>query len=352
MPILKKIRLLIAGSLLSLVATAQTKTFTTAPATPPVVSTQPSYNYKKINQNLSYAFIIDKPGKIHPQEGDQIAVNMQSVYGNRSIFNTAVAFKGKPAVYSVNKPSFKGDFIEAVMLMTPGDSMVCLVDAEALYKNTNNKKPDIIKPGDKMQYFIRLVSVKPKEQVQKEQQEAFMKQMKEQEAKQKAAAAKQMIADDKKLKDWFASHHLSPVKTASGLYYIIKEEGTGDQAMPGDSVAVNYTGKLMDGTKFDSNEDSAFFHKVPYQFVLGRGAVIKAWDEGIALLKKGAKATLYVPSPLGYGPQASPAVTANPKGIPANSILIFNVQLLSCKHPVPVAAPVIKKDSLPAPVKN
>jgi FKBP-type peptidyl-prolyl cis-trans isomerase len=268
------------------------------------------------------------------------------------MFNSAVAFKGKPAVYTVNKPAFKGDFIEAIMLMTPGDSMVCQVDAEALYKNTNNKKPDIMKAGDKILYFVKLVSIKTKEQVQKEQQEAMMKQIKEQEAKQKAAAAKQMIADDKKLNAWFASHHLSPLKTASGLYYLIKEQESGDQAMPGDSVAVNYTGTFLDGTKFDSNEDSIFFHKLPYQFVLGRGAVIKGWDEGIALLKTGSKATLFIPSPLAYGQQVRPGAGANPKGIPANSILVFDLQLVSCKHPVPVAVPANKTDSLATPVKN
>ena len=74
-------------------------------------------------------------------------------------------------------------------MMTPGDSMVCLADAEAIYKNSKVKKPDFMKPGGKMQYFIKLVSIKTKEQVQKEQNDAIMKQIKEQEAKQKAAAA-------------------------------------------------------------------------------------------------------------------------------------------------------------------
>jgi FKBP-type peptidyl-prolyl cis-trans isomerase FkpA len=349
---LQRTRLMISFCLLSLFTAAQTKTFTTAPAAPTVVSTQPSYNYKKLNANLSYAFIIDKPGKIHPEEGDNITVNMQSVFKNNVMFNTALAFKGKPAVYSVNKPSFKGDFIEAIMLMTPGDSMVCRVDADALYSNTKNKKPDYIKSGDNLQYFIKLISIKTKEQVQKEQQEAIMKQMKEQEAKQKAAAAKQMIADDKKLKAYFASHNISPNKTASGLYYIMIEEGTGEKVLPGDTLTVNYTGMLLNGTKFDSNEDSAFYHVSPYQFVVGRGGVIKGWDEGMALLKTGSKATFYIPSPLGYGTQPISANSGNPKGAPANSILIFNVHLISYKHPVPVLLPAIKTDSVAAPVKN
>ncbi len=333
---LLKIRLFSACCLLSFFVHAQVTT--------------PPYNYKKINPQLSYSFIIDKPGKLHPQEGDQISVNMQTAYENKPIYSTSVANKGKPAVYGVNKPAFTGDIIEAIMLMTPGDSLVCLADAEAIYKNSKVKKPDFIKPGGKLQYFIKLVSIKSKEQVQKEQNEAFMKQIKEQEAKQKAAAARQMIKDDKILKDWFAKNKISPVKTASGLYYLISREGTGDQALPGDTLIVNYTGTLLNGTKFDSNEDTSFYHVQPYQFVLGRGMVIKGWDEGYALLRGGSKATFYIPSPLAYGTQSRPGSSGNPKGIPANSILTFEVELISVKHPVLVEVP--PADSLANPVKQ
>jgi len=258
--------------------------------------------------------------------------------------------KGKPAVYGVAKPAFKGDLIEAILLMTPGDSIVCLADADAIYKNSKVKKPDFIKSGDKMQYFIRLVSIKSKEQVQKEQQAAMLKQIKEQEAKQKAAAAKQLVKDEKLLKDYFTAHKITPLKTSAGLYYTIKEEGSGEQALPGDTVLVNYTGTLMDGTKFDSNEDSAFQHVTPYQFVLGRGQVIKGWDDGLARLKAGSKAIFYIPSGLAYGTQSRPGGGANPKGIPANSILLFDLHLLSSKHPAPIPASAPKTDTLANPV--
>ena len=306
------------------------------PSTPP-----PVYDYKKLNPQLQYAFIINKPTKVHPQEGDQVMLHMQSVVNNRLMYNTAQAFKGKPAVYGVSKPAFKGDLIEAIMEMTAGDSIICLVDADALFKNSKSKKPDFIKSGDKMQYYIKLVSIKPKEQVQKEQQAAFMKQMKEQQAKQAAAAAKQMVVEDKALKAYFASKKITPIKTASGLYYTIKEDGSGEKPVTGDNVTMNYTGKLLDGTKFDSNEDTAFKHVQPFEFILGRGAVIKGWDEGIALLKIGSKATLYIPSPLAYGAQARPGGGANPKGIPANSILLFDVQVVSSKHPEPTKPTIV-----------
>lgn len=291
----------------------------------PVATMQPQpvakpLNYTKLNANLSYVFIVNKPTSPAPKEGDVVKLNMITVANNRFIYNSFQSNKGKPVEFSVNKSGFKGDIIEAINLMTPGDSMVCLVDADAIYKNTKNKRPDFIKNGDKIQYFIKLVGVKTKEQVQKEQQAAMQKQMKEMMAKQ-----------EKDLKAYFTKNNLTPLKTASGLYYTLIEKTEAELPKNGDTVSMNYTGKLLDGTKFDSNEDTSFHHVTPLEFPLGAGRVIKGWDEGVALLPKGSKAVFYIPSRLAYGAQATPGSPANPKGIPANSILIFDVQLLNIK---------------------
>ena len=337
------------------------------PKTPPQAQPQgpqlvpaTAFTYKKLPSGLQYAFIVDKPSSPKPEEGGQISLNMQSQCNNRILYSTAAEFKGKPGVYGVAKPAFKGDLIEVIMLMTPGDSAVCLVDADALFKNAKSKMPDFIKKGDKVQYFIKLVSVKTKDKVIKEQTAAFEKQMKEQAAKQKAEAAKLVVKDDKALQAYFKKKSFTPVKTASGLYYTLKEEGTGEKAMANDTVVMNYTGYFMDGKKFDSNEDTAFKHVQPFTFVLGRGSVIRGWDEGIALMKQGGKATFYIPSGLAYGAQSRPGSPANPKGIPANSILLFDVELVKVTHPAPPPPPPAPKqdtmavptvvDSLPAPV--
>ena len=111
------------------------------------------------------------------------------------------------------------------------------------------------------------------------------------------------------------------VTTASGLKYTDLVVGTGPSPRPGQTAVVQYTGTLTDGTKFDSSLD----HGRPYEFPLGRGAVIKGWDEGIATMKVGGKRHLVVPPALGYGQLGSP-----PK-IPANSTLVFDVELLGVK---------------------
>lgn len=107
------------------------------------------------------------------------------------------------------------------------------------------------------------------------------------------------------------------VKTASGLEYTITEKGNGKKAMLGDKVKVHYTGKLTNDTVFDSSLKRG----QPFEFKLGAQQVIKGWDEAFQLLQVGDKATLKLPAELAYG--------ANATGrIPANSTLIFDVELL------------------------
>lgn len=96
-------------------------------------------------------------------------------------------------------------------------------------------------------------------------------------------------------------------KTNSGVIYYIEEEGTGDSPEAGDVVRVHYTGYHLNDTKFDSSYDRGY----PISFTLGQGQVIEGWDIGIALLKKGGKATLFIPSNLGYGKDGSGSISSN-----------------------------------------
>lgn len=98
------------------------------------------------------------------------------------------------------------------------------------------------------------------------------------------------------------------------------EEGTGPEVKSGDTVIMHYTGTLSDGTKFDSSLD----RNEPFETQIGVGKVIKGWDLGVPGMKVGGKRKLTIPPSLGYGDQATGS-------IPANSILIFDVELLEIK---------------------
>ena len=111
--------------------------------------------------------------------------------------------------------------------------------------------------------------------------------------------------------------HPVTMKTSSGLEYTITEKGNGKKPQIGDKVVVHYTGKLLNDTVFDSSKR----HGQPFTFKLGAGQVIKGWDEAFQLLQVGDKATIKFGPELGYGAQAMGS-------IPANSTLIFDVELL------------------------
>jgi FKBP-type peptidyl-prolyl cis-trans isomerase FkpA len=108
------------------------------------------------------------------------------------------------------------------------------------------------------------------------------------------------------------------ITTPSGLQYTDLKTGTGAEAKAGMNVSVHYTGWLTDGMKFDSSVD----RNEPFNFPLGRGKVIKGWDEGVAGMKVGGKRKLVIPPELGYGARG-----AGPT-IPPGATLVFEVELL------------------------
>jgi len=117
----------------------------------------------------------------------------------------------------------------------------------------------------------------------------------------------------------FAQNEGDTVSTPSGLKYIVISKGSGEKADVNKSVEVHYTGLLTDGKVFDSSVE----RNQPIEFILGKGQVIKGWDEGILLMSVGDKLRLIIPPELAYGERGAGDV------IPPNAVLIFDVELLS-----------------------
>jgi FKBP-type peptidyl-prolyl cis-trans isomerase FkpA len=120
--------------------------------------------------------------------------------------------------------------------------------------------------------------------------------------------------DEKVITNYITDNKLNATATGSGLYYVVHDPGTGAQPNSGSNVTVKYKGSLKDGTVFDQSADVGI--------TISLNSVIKGWQEGIPLFKKGGRGVLLIPSSLGYGTQATGK-------IPANSVLIFDIELLN-----------------------
>jgi len=107
------------------------------------------------------------------------------------------------------------------------------------------------------------------------------------------------------------------ITTDSGLKYTIAKHGTGLRPSKGDRVRVHYVGKLLNGQLFDTS-----INRKPFAFVLGLGEVIEGWDEGVALLKVGDKATFIIPPELAYGEEGAGPL------IGPGTTLVFEVELM------------------------
>ncbi len=292
--------------------TATTTTTATAPAAPSAVSTE----FKTSETGLEYRFVKDVPGTQTPKLGDHVEMHIRTYVGDSVLFESRKLNNDQPVPFQIMAPSFKGDLVEGFMMMTPGDSAIFRVSIDSL-KNAGAQLLPWMSSGDKLVYEVNLVSVKSEAELKQEQEQH---------------ADNQKAADDKILQDYFKKNNLKPLKTASGLYYLISKQGTGALPKPGQYVTVNYTGKTIDGKVFDSNVDPQFNHVQPFSFQLGQGQVIRGWDEGVALLKKGSKATLFIPSGLAYGSRGAGGA------IPADAVLIFDVEVTDISDSAPAPA--------------
>jgi FKBP-type peptidyl-prolyl cis-trans isomerase FkpA len=123
----------------------------------------------------------------------------------------------------------------------------------------------------------------------------------------------QASTDDQTITNYIANNKLIAKATGSGLYYVISSQGTGSNPSLNSTVRVAYKGYLTNGSVFDQSS--------PAGISFGLSSVIKGWQEGIPLFKQGGKGKLLIPSALAYGSQSV-------GGIPANSVLIFDIELL------------------------
>ncbi|WP_347157245.1 FKBP-type peptidyl-prolyl cis-trans isomerase [Pontibacter chitinilyticus] len=250
-------------------------------------------------------------------------VTLQMVYKNAA---DSVLFDSHnqkvPLMIPVMEPSFKGGLENALMMLSAGDSGVFKISADSLFAKTfgGQPMPPFIKKGSQMTFFIKAEKVQSQQEAMADQQKMMQQQMIE----SQAHAKEQMKIDDQKIEQYIKDNNLQNIqKTESGVYYAVQEEGKGPAANSGDKVKVHYKLSSLAGKEIQNSQNSPQTNNEPFEFTVGQGQVIPAWDEVIPKLKEGSKAVLLVPSPLAYGDQD------RGPDMPANSILRFDVELVN-----------------------
>ena len=250
---------------------------------------------------------------------------------------------GHPVQIKIQAPQNVTDMMEIFPLLTVGDSLLVKIPADSVFKGHEESRPPFFPAGSYFNFYIKVVKVQT---------------LNDAIAERNAEIAKTNAAETATANKYIADHKLIVKATPSGLKYMITKASVKPKPQAGDTVYVNYTGRLLNGQVFDSSI-AAVAQKAglpqgdrtyePIKFILGKGEVIKGWDQGLLLMNEGAKVKFIIPSSLAYGEQGAG------DAIPAFSTLIFDVELVKVKR---IPHPVVKKPATkttakkPAPVKK
>lgn len=308
-----------------------------------LLATTACQNFKKGDGGLEYK-IVEDAGSDKAVAGDVLSVDMTITSDRKDSLMNSTYDMGLPQIVNIAPDSipglYPGDYNSMFKMLGEGDSAVFHLNLDTMAAKTGQPKPEF---ADKIVKF----TVKVKKHFKKGQltDSALYDQINKYFEGQIQGLKK---AEESKLANYISSKKLAPKKTASGLQYVISEQGTGTKPAVGDTVVVNYAGFLTTGKVFDTNnpelakKENVFNPMRPYEpirFRIGTDPVIQGWTEGIQLLNKGGKATLLIPSTLGYGERGGGGA------IPPYAPLVFDVELVDIipgpKGEVAAPAPVL-----------
>lgn len=279
-----------------------------------VASCQQEPTLQTTPSGFEYMLHTDKGGE-KPVAGEYVFFHAHMRNGDSTIYSSRDQPKPPnlqiPAEAAENRPP--NPIEEVLQQMGAGDSATVLIRLDTL-----PQKPKGFEDTDVMYYDLVIADIKSPTDYAAEQN------AKMEEAKLKAEELKKRLPEVEALVEStlesYKNNSLGDElqETASGLKYVVHEEGDGAQAAPGKVVGVHYYGVLADdGARFDDS----FSRGQPIDLPLGQGRVIPGWEEGIALFKGGTKATLLIPAELAYGEAGSPPT------IPGGAELMFYVEL-------------------------
>ncbi len=252
---------------------------------------------------------------------------------------------GRPVIVPLQPSQDLRDLMYFFPLMAAKDSALVRIPADSLFAGQQGPRPSFLGKGSYLNFIIKMEKVSPMQ----EYMDKYKNHMDSLSKGEKALADSFVTA--KKLV-------LQPGE--NGLRYQVLVAGKGVKPVKGDSVWVNYTGRLLNGKVFDSSVEAVAKEAglsqpgrkyEPIKFVLGAGNVIPGWDQGIALLTEGSKATLLIPSTLAYGEEGAG------EDIAPFSTLLFDVELVKVRSvkkvlPATKSSPARKMSPTKAPLKK
>ena len=299
--------------------------------------------YKKGEGGLEYKIVSDGKGQ-QLENGNFLQAHITQMYKDNKKGDTVLSETRElmPQVVPFDSAQMPPASYKILRQLRKGDSLVMRILTDSVFKGAGQQIPPFMRKGSYLYTTVKVLNIfKTREQadsanaaelklarpmIRKKQQEDFEKQSAEIE-KTFAADKAQIDKDSKIIEDYLAKNNIKATKGKWGTYVVIHTAGTGDKITNESVATVNYTGKTLDSMKtFDSNVDPKFQHVEPYQVTVGQlggpTGVITGWTDALLQMRKGDKATVYIPSTLGYG------VNGRLPQIKPNDILIFDMEIV------------------------
>ncbi len=271
--------------------------------------------YKKTPSGVMYKIYSTGSGPL-AKRGEILKFHFSQKLNDSVMQNS---FDGIPTYAKVDSVGNNYSPLEVFPFLKKGDSVVIVELADTILKKVPAGQPVPFKKGDKIVFTLKILDVLKTDEM------AQADQLKE--------IALETVRENTTIENYLASKKIVTQKTPKGVFVAIQTPGDGAAVDSGKYVSIAYTGKLFPTDKvkeekvFESNAG-----KAPFQFTINTGSVIPGWDEGLKLLKKGGKATLYIPATMAYAQQPGPG------GKPFEN-LIFDVEVLDVADKAPAPPP-------------
>lgn len=273
--------------------------------------------YKQTDDGLYYRFEQQCKDSLQVQEGD-VLVGEMTIRLDTNILRTNVGHTERlmPVV-----PMYDGVLHEGLLMMHKGDRAIFAVEADSMAKFMQpNQMPPMYEQGKGMKFYyeVNLQDIVTRDEFAEEQ------------ANYQQEMEKARVAEPELIAAYVKEHGIKAQPNAKGLYIIVNKKGNGPTVAVGREVTISYTGRLLDGTMFDSSNEadcreSGLQCHEPLTYVVGQMSLIPGRDEGLMGQPEGSKLQLIIPSAMGYGSQGAGQY------IPPYSPLVFDIEIVSVK---------------------